>query len=139
MKKMLYIGALILITSCQKDPIYSSDRTLYDLVEIWEEDAIAHGLTIEQFEHIEVVLDDLPPGWGGAYGGNKIVLDIKRFKGSDRNINTLYHEFGHAFGLQHDVTPIMATYSTSQQYRLASNRDKDHYWSLINYNLTQKK
>ena len=116
MRKLLYTAALAMtITSCMKDDaIYRSDRTVADAIEMFEEDAIANGVDLGDF-YVDYEVRELPVGIAGRAikCTNRIEIS-ERWKGSDRNINTVYHEIGHLFGLDHGTHEIMSAFSTTQ-------------------------
>ena len=128
----LGVGMLIvlLLTSCTKEPIYRSDRTVADAIMMFEDDAIKHGIDLGDL-HIDYEVRELPSGHSGqAFKCTNKIYISDRWKGSDRNINTVYHEIGHLFGLDHGVHDIMSAYNTTQT-RGPRDTNLDEFFFLI--------
>ena len=131
MRQLLYTAALIILASCQKEPIYISDRTVQDAINQWEKDAISHGIDLGDFTVYYEMFESNESNAGVAghasYGGDTIYIS-DRWKGSDRNFSTVYHEIGHLFGLVHSGG-IMSAYNTTQSVRYRD--DLGEYFAMI--------
>ena len=136
MRKLLYIAALLTaLTSCTKDEItYSSQRTVYDALAQWEADAMAHNVDLGD---LNITIEFYPfeeeahhISGRAIYGIPVIHINSNRWKGSDQNIATVYHEIGHVFGLGHGDHPIITALTNASSAR-DGMREKDSYFALI--------
>lgn len=111
--------------------------TLDDAVEIYLEDARAHGIDIDRLieqYNITIRFKSLADGVAGQTFGTTIYINKAYWKGSDVNLNTVYHEFGHVFGLKHGETPIMAFGGFASTIM----QDQDEYWELVKRKIGQQ-
>ena len=127
MKKIIYSGLLLAtLLSCTKESVYEPiDLTIYEAVDIWFQDARARGIEVNG--DVEVQFVPLSPGFAGLAFGNTVQINSDYWKGNTTNLNTVYHELGHANGLGHDVTPIMSTHASPNTVM----QNVDEYWNLI--------
>ncbi|MGI9549511.1 MAG: hypothetical protein ACR2M7_06035 [Bdellovibrionales bacterium] len=127
-KIILGLTMMIGLASCTKESVYDvSNTTMEEAILLWESDAINNGVDPSIIDYITFEFKETQEGIAGYYAGDRIVINSIYWKGSDININTVYHEIGHALGLGHDVTPIM----TFGGFASTVLRDKEEYFNLI--------